>query len=470
MRLWTWIGGLFARLWTWLWRLFARREPAGADPNVRFLSEDQQHALDQILQDNWDTDCILLYGAAGTGKSTIVREISQALPGKVIVVAPTGLAAANVDGTTIHRLLGFGPYPISYRHPRQIRLLKPDRRRVLRRAEIIIVDEASMLRADLMDALDWGLRKNLGKETKPFGGKKVLLVGDLLQLDPVVGDDEKSVLSEWDGHMFFDGKVWQEARLRAIRLETVHRQADDLEFAAALADSRRPERLPFAVDWLDDHLGISGESGEKVVIATTNAIADEINAAHLKELMGRYPPYEGIVPEGQKFAESEMRAPKRLYLKPGARVLIVANDRNEPRRYVNGTLAKVTRLFKSRVEVLTDEGRTIILDPYTWDRYEPQVSEQTGLLEQCPVASYTQIPLRLAWAFTVHKSQGLSFSEVHLIPGQRFFASGHAYVGLSRCRTIAGQTCQRRITEADFYWNPRLRAFLEKIEANPIWP
>jgi ATP-dependent DNA helicase PIF1 len=390
------------------------------------------------------------------------------LPGRVIVVAATGLAAANVDGTTVHRLLGFGPHLLSYKNRSDIPALHEDRQKALRFAELIIIDEVSFVRVDLLDAIDWSLRWNVGEPDKPFGGKRILLVGDLLQLDPIDGEDKASLQSTWGGHMFFHAKVWNEARMQAIELKTLHRQREDLEFASALTNLRDPILLPKAVKWLRDRIPIQFEAGEKVGVATTNRIADRMNDERLDELKGVEVIYEGIV-EG-KYSEAEMRAPRKLILKPGARVVIVVNDEEEPRRFVNGTLAKVQRLHQDRVVVVTESCLTVALKRFKWRRYEPEINASSGLLEQKPVASYRQIPLKLAWAFTVHKSQGQSFDSAHVIPGGGFFASGHAYVALSRCRTAAGLSCQRQLTESDFFWRPELRAFLDEIGDNPIWP
>lgn len=425
------------------------------------LSQDQSKALEEILNDKWDTDCYLVWGAAGTGKSTLVRELAKAKPGKVLVCAFTGIAAENVGGTTIHRLIGIGIHPLPYRDNSQIPLLDADRREVLRKAELIVVDEISMVRVDLMDALDWSLRRNLNQEDKPFGGKKVVLVGDLLQLGPVVTQDDRHVLALWEGHMFFNAKVWDEAELNSLPLIQVHRQTEDPKFAECLGKLRAEGGVTEAVEWLGQHLKVTVEDDNKVVLCPKNSDASQINEQRLRQLPGDPKIYQAYVQGDFK----DKRTLEQLHLKVGARVVVVANDSEASRRYVNGTVGRVTRLMEGQVEIEKEDGGRIALAPHTWKEFEPRVNDETGLIEYVAVAKFTQIPLKLAWAITIHKSQGLSLNAAHLVPSTGFFASGHAYVALSRVRSIKGLTSDRRLGPGDFYWDPSLRDYLQQLES-----
>lgn len=438
-----------------------------ARPESPRLSEDQLFALSEVLKEDWGAGCLLVYGSAGTGKSTLIRAVVEAKRGKVLVAAFTGLAADNVGGSTIHRLIRVGTNPIRFRNNAQIPLLDEDRIQVLRKAELLVIDEISMVRVDLLDALDWSLRRNLGKETKPFGGLKVLLVGDLLQLGPIAAQDDQAVLSSWDGHMFFHAKVWKEARLRAIALSTVHRQSADAEFAQMLQSLRSEDTLGEAVRWLSSNLRTTLETGEAVVLSPSKAGAENFNEQKLQALSGASQTYNAFV-RGE-VRESERRTLEHLKLKVGARIIVVANEPDSNPRYVNGTLGFVKKLFPDRVEIEKDKGGTVILERYVWKRYEPRVNPDTGLIEYQIAASFSQIPLKLAWAMTIHKSQGLTFEAVHIMPKPRFFASGHAYVAVSRCRKLQGLSCDRKLSEADFDWDKDLREFLAAIEKEPVW-
>jgi len=466
------VGALLMLLAVWAcnrWAGHKQRQPnrEHSERDIT-LSPDQQAALSAVLEPNWDTECILIYGSAGTGKSTIIHKIVEALNGQAIVAAPFGIAALNVGGTTINRLIGIGPFAIPYdQMAHLVHMLDEDRREVMREAKVVIIDEVSTLRVDLMDALDYSLRINLGAPDVPFGGKKVVLVGDLMQLDPVVAQDGPQ-LTAWDGHMFFHGKVWQQARLRAIKLTQAHAFEKDPEFAEALQQLRSVETRLAAINWINQRMIVAHNDGGRVVIATTNADANGINEQRLAALPPPPHTYHGET-DGD-FLAGDMRTSMHLTLKIGARVVVVANDRERPPQFANGTLAEVRHMGDDSVEIEKDDGESIVLHQYQWNRLEPKLNDAGQLVHE-PVAWFRQIPLKLAWAFTVQRAQGLRFDAVHVLPGHNgFFASGHAYVAISRCRTISGLSCIYPFNMAHFWWAPSLLRFLEEIEENPIWP
>jgi ATP-dependent DNA helicase PIF1 len=224
---------------------------------------------------------------------------------------------------------------------------------------------------------------------------------------------------------------------------------------------RDPATLPDAVEALSDLVSRNSEDERSVILATTNAVADGVNTTRLQALAGQVRVFNGQV--SGDYANSELPVPRTIRLKVGARVMVAANDRAEPRRYVNGTMGTIRVIHDGQVQLERDDGVDVWIEPYVWQRIEPQWHDERKEIVMVPVATYTQIPLKLGWAFTVHKAQGLTFDRVHIKPGNGFFCSGHAYVAVTRCRTSAGLSCDRPFTVGDFHWDEDVRGFLARL-------
>jgi len=379
--------------------------------------------------------CAFITGKAGTGKSVVLRCLRSVL--KVIVLAPTGLAALNVGGETIHSFFGIRPSAnnIYRRKPRAEALAALDA------ADLIAIDEVSMVRADLLDAIDVMMRTALESD-EPFGGKGVVCFGDPWQIEPVVKDEDKEWLDKggYFSPMFFDSRVWKAANPSVIELDQIFRQKDPA-FIAALNDIR--EGGTTGIELFNQCVREPDRDTLRLVF--TNKLADNINAKRLSELDG-----DDWKSEANVFGEitpNEYPAATSLALKVGARVMVIKNIQDKG--VVNGDMGTVEQLFPTSVRVKLDrDGDSIILGKTKWkkSRYE---ADGDGELIETEVASFKQFPLRLAWAVTVHKSQGQTYDRCHIEMETRPHANGQLYVGLSRCRTLEGLTIGRAIEPGD---------------------
>lgn len=433
------------------------------------LDPTQREAIRAAIAEHWDTQVILIYGGAGTGKSEVVKRIARKFRGKTIIVAPTGIAAHNVDGVTIHSQFKFPGALLRYRDNDVIHPLGGDLREALLRAKLIIIDEISMVRVDLLDAIDWSLRISLGNPDVAFGGKRIVMVGDLLQLEPVADDEAlHELLPDWpDGQFFFDAHVWKEARLRAFQLATEHRQSADQEFAQCLRELRDGDSAEMR-SRLNDLIRVTPEPADRPILVTAKASAEGINTERLRVLQGPSRRYKHS--KTGQFPSSERRAPDNLILKKGARVLITANaSGGPPYLYVNGTLGVVSEMNRDSVTVQKDDGEIVTIGPHLWERKRYVQDPETEGIRLQTVGTFSQIPMRLAWAMTVHKSQGLTFDKLHIDTTQWFFASGQGYVALTRCRTAFGLSVSSPIPPGMVFWKPRLRHFLDQIGEDPLW-
>ncbi|MCB1509679.1 MAG: AAA family ATPase [Hyphomicrobiaceae bacterium] len=407
---------------------------------IRFLAEEDGH--------------LFVTGRAGTGKSTLLKAIRDWLGEQAAVLAPTGLAAVNVGGQTIHSFFGFPP-----------RLIRPDdiRRsrngRVMRRLDALIIDEVSMVRSDLMWAIDQSLRINRGRQREAFGGARMIFFGDLFQLPPVVREGEESAHLEetYGGPFFFTLPALSEgAGTRLLELQQVFRQTD-----TTLVDVLNAIRAGQAGD---DELEILnsrvapirtlGEGQSFVILTPTNAAANRINRAYIDALPAQAQTFEaGITGD---FNESAQPTEASLTLKEGAKVILLRNDPD--RRWVNGTIAVVSRLTDKRVWIEI-AGREHEIEAVSWEnrRYAFDTTEEKVVEQVAGV--FKQFPLRLAWALTIHKSQGLTLDNVYVDFGRGTFAHGQAYVALSRCRTLAGLQLARPLRQTDIRFDPRAAAY-----------
>ena len=404
---------------------------------------------------NQTNQSVFLTGKAGTGKTTLLRKIISSTHKNAVTVAPTGIAALNAGGVTIHSFfqLPFGGFiPEFGRAPQfssSIKLetketllhhfkMNKQRQNLMRNLELLIIDEVSMLRADMLDAIDWTLR-NVRKINEPFGGVQVLFIGDLLQLPPVVKQEEWGVLRNYyPGMFFFNARVLEEQRPLYIELSTIYRQQDQ-DFIQVLNHLRDNKITESDVTILNhfvkpDFNSIDAEG--YITLTTHNAKADEMNAKALKtlsaksykysaEITGEYPPH--LFP-----IEQEME------LKVGAQVMFIKNDLSFDKSFYNGKMGKIASLNDGEITVsFPEEKRKIVVEKYEWNNIRFSLNEKTGEITEQILGTFVHYPLKLAWAITVHKSQGLTFDKA-VLDVSDVFAPGQAYVALSRLRSLHG--------------------------------
>jgi hypothetical protein len=410
-------------------------------------------------------------GRAGTGKTTLLKRIAERSQKNVVVVAPTGVAAVNAGGATLHSMFGlpltcFVPNDDSV-DPRvatnrrqflseHLRLRK-EKVRVLRELDLLIIDEVSMVRCDMLDAVDLVLRR-VRDERRPFGGVQVLLIGDVHQLPPVARDAEWSVLQRYYGSpYFFDSLVWPQLDAARIELQTIYRQ-NDARFLSLLENIRNCKLDPADEQNLSERYDPQFKSAEAghVLLTTHNRKADDVNAAELNALAGNA--YSFTAQIDGEFPEHLYPCEHTLRLKPGAQVMFIRNDSQEG-RYYNGKLATVKQIDGENVTVtFRDSGDDYILRREVWENIGYSVERESGKVVKEELGTFSQYPLRLAWAITIHKSQGLTFDKV-TVDAARSFEAGQVYVALSRCRTLEGIVLQSRITADALRSNGRIGDF-----------
>jgi ATP-dependent DNA helicase PIF1 len=402
---------------------------------------------------------LFVTGRAGTGKSTLLKCLRDLLADKMVVVAPTGLAAVNVGGQTVHSFFGLPPRLI-----RKDDIRRSRNARIMRGLKFLVVDEVSMVRSDLMWAIDQSLRLNRGRAREPFGGVRLAMFGDLHQLPPVIDEAEMAahLETEHGGPFFFDVGALRDGHGTAlIELSEVFRQRE-----AALLDVLNKVRDGEAGE---DDLAVLNErvhpirtlsEGEPYVILTpTNAAAKRINAAYLAALTGRAETYQaGVTGE---FNESAQPTDATLVLKPRAKVMLLRNDPD--RRWVNGTIARVARLEPDKVWVEVD-GEEHEIERVSWENRRYAYDKEAEAIVETVAGTFKQFPLRLAWALTIHKSQGLTLDRVYIDLGRGTFAHGQAYVALSRCRTLEGLALARPLRPSDILFDPAAMGYRRIFE------
>ena len=411
---------------------------------------------------------VFLTGKAGTGKTTFLKYITQTTAKRFVVLAPTGVAAINAGGSTIHSFfqLPLCPYLpdvkeliTEYQMPERYRSLRKERVKIIRTLDLLIIDEISMVRADLLDAVDMTLRKYRHND-KPFGGVQLLMIGDAQQLSPVVKDSERQYMSQvYQSPYFFHSKALSRLQYVTIELQKVHRQKD-AEFLDILNAVREDRMTAQLLRKINERVGVppvrQEDGTEPIRLTTHNVRADEVNSRKLAELPDDPSLFTAQI-EGD-FPEHSYPADEVLELKPGAQVMFIRNDSEG--KYYNGKLAKVEKIAKGVVTVSDSNGEMIDVTPVEWPNTQYELDDESGEICQNVVGTFRQLPLRIAWAITIHKSQGLTFDNVVIDAGAAF-AFGQVYVALSRCRSLEGITLESPITSSGIYRDMHVAAFNE---------
>lgn len=411
---------------------------------------------------------LFLTGKAGSGKTTFLHKVREARVKRMAIVAPTGVAAINAGGMTIHSLFQI---PIGLHLPGVERRQPPSRfraekARLIRSLDLLVIDEVSMVRADLLDAIDEVL-KRVRNSSQPFGGVQLLMIGDLHQLPPVVKPEEWELLRRhYKTPYFFGSQSLQATDYIAIELKHIYRQADP-EFIALL-NQVRDNRLDNAAlqklnsRYLPDFY--PPVETPYITLTATNAAATEINNQNLDRLPSAKTTFKAKI-EGD-FPASSFPTEENLDLKVGAQVMFIRNDTSNERLFFNGKLGNITRITDNNIAIRSpNDNRDIVIEPIIWENIKYTLNEQTKEIEEQVIGSFTQYPLRHAWAITIHKSQGLTFERC-IIDAQAAFASGQVYVALSRCKSFEGIVLRTRIVPNSVKTDPVVQEFSSQAEKN----
>jgi hypothetical protein len=413
---------------------------AVAIPDDFELTPDFEHAFDVMER---TTRHVYITGNAGTGKSTLLQYFKEKTQKKIVVLAPTGVAAINVGGSTIHSFFRFPPRLVTTDGVRRVR----GREALFAALETVVIDEVSMVRADVMDAIDQSLRLNRKRPHEPFGGVQVILLGDLYQLPPIVDKELQDYFSDtYKSPYFFDAQVFTSHAFEVIELGKVFRQRDP-GFVELLNKVRNNQVRAADLLALNRRCAPSAPSGTgelAITLTSTNGLASKINLERLDALRAKASLFDAEVTGN--FDEQSCPTDRRLTLKPGAQVMMVKNDPNK--RWVNGSLGVVHSLSDDGITV-SFGGTVCPVEPSAWDKIEYEYNKSDGRIEPKITGSFRQYPIKLAWAITVHKSQGKTFDHVIIDLGRGAFAHGQTYVALSRCRSFEGIRLKSPIKASD---------------------
>ena len=414
---------------------------------------EQQMAFDIVANTN---TCLFITGKAGTGKTTFIKRIQEEIKKNFIVLAPTGIAAINVGGETMHSFFGFPLEVLGTHSTIEVSL---EKKMLLENVDTIIIDEASMIRSDMVDGMDRYLRAAFSTHM-PFAGKQVVFVGDLYQLPPVVkkGSVDEEMLNDLYGTgipFFYKAHVLKRMNLPKIEFRKIYRQ-NDADFVKVLNKIRIGETKKEDLDILNQRICKSKETEDfSVTLTAFNNMAIRINEDKLDEIEAEEFVYEGKVTG--TFKRKDFPVPDKLRLKVGSQVIFCRNDYTHG--CANGTIAKVVALAENSIKVRLETGAEFEVDKITWESKEKVYNRELRKIESKVVGAYSQYPIKLAWAITIHKSQGMAFDRMHLDLTRGTFAPGQAYVAISRMRNLAGLTLSNAIMPHHITLNPEVRAF-----------
>ncbi|GAB6012594.1 AAA family ATPase [Viscerimonas tarda] len=441
------------------------------NPAIDISNKEFKDALDLI---NKTSQSVFLTGKAGTGKSTFLKYLCDTTAKKQVVLAPTGIAAINANGSTIHSFfkLPFRPMlpddpDLSLVSGRIFDFFKynKERRKIIQQVELIIIDEISMVRADTIDCIDRILRVYSGNMRLPFGGKQLVFVGDIFQLEPVVNGDSREIIHKfYPNPFFFSANVFREVNLIPIEFTKIYRQTDRT-FISILDNIRTGVVAAKDMQLLNTrHFPSFNPSEDEmyITLATKRDNVDHINDRKMAEL--KTPEFFSYGKVEGDFPESSLPTAKELVLKEHAQVMFIRNDLQWPRRWVNGTLGIVSQIDDmDHVYVLKEDGNEVVVELETWRNYRYRYNEAEKRIEEEIIGTFTQLPLKPAWAITVHKSQGLTFNRVIVDFSGGVFAGGQAYVALSRCTSLEGMTLRKTITRSDVFVRPEIIEFSKQF-------
>jgi ATP-dependent exoDNAse (exonuclease V), alpha subunit - helicase superfamily I member len=412
---------------------------------------------------------LFLTGKAGTGKTTFLKRLREISPKRMIVVAPTGVAAINAEGVTIHSFfsLPFTPFipkeaRVENENDRQYRFsrIKID---ILRSLDLLVIDEISMVRADILDAIDEVLRRYKNRN-KPFGGVQLLMIGDLQQLPPVVTDADSEVLNlYYDTNFFYGSRALGKTRFVTVELQHIYRQSE-AKFIGLLNAVRDNQLSPAMIDLLRQRTIPGFQADDYIMLTTHNHQAQRINDQRLKELKNASWFFKAKVTGD--FPESSYPTDFELELKPGARVMFLKNDSSPEKAYFNGKIGVITSIDDETIYVQSEgEERIIAVHPMEWNNMQYTIDDATQEIVETVIGTFEQYPLKLAWAITIHKSQGLTFDKV-VIDARAAFAHGQVYVALSRCRSLDGLVLSTPVHQNSLVSNSEIEQFTRQQKAN----
>lgn len=403
---------------------------------------------------------VFLMGRAGTGKSTLLEYFRGITKKKTVVLAPTGVAAMNVKGQTIHSFFKFKP-DITIEKVRKTS--HGDGASIYKRLETIVIDEISMVRSDLLDCVDRFMRLNGNNAAEPFGGAQMVFIGDLCQLPPIVTPQESGIFGGYyKSRYFFDAKAMEGFDMEYIELEKVYRQKDTafIELLNAFRDGKAQDRHIEAINkrYFPDY---SPEGNNfTICLTTTNAMASDINERELAKIKGDPKKFTARI-DGE-VDEKSFPTERELFLKAGAQIMMLNNDPSG--RWVNGSIGKITEILNDSIIVEFEKGGSEAVQPFSWEIFRFSFNKDTNSLSSDIVGTFTQFPMKLAWAITIHKSQGLTFDQAVIDIGGGTFAHGQLYVALSRCRTIDGIILKKKIQPRHMLTDRRIKEFIAEYQ------